>query len=106
VQERALTLFIQVGEEERGAGDIPYDRVKRPAARLLATLAATHAIGDEEQQRARAPSESQAALDWDAGLLDLDDSPQSGDEVLVFVVLPDFTDIGGAGGVDARVLED
>ena len=106
VQERVLTLSIQVGEEERRAGDVPYDRVKRSAARHLATLAATHAVGDEEQQRARTPGESQPALDWDAGLLDLDDSPQSRDEVLVLIPLPDFANIGRAGGVDARVLED
>jgi hypothetical protein len=106
VQECALTLLVQVGEEERGAGDVPYDRVKRSAARLLATLAATHAVGHEEQQRARATSEPQPALDRDAGLLDIDDPPQSRDEVLVLIRLSDFANIGCASGVDARALED
>ena len=79
---------------------------KASDARHLATLAPTHAVGDEEQERARAPSESQPALDWDAGLLDLDDSPQSRDEVLVLIRLPDFANIGCASRVDARALED
>ena len=97
--------MLQVGEEERGAGDVPYDRVKRSAARLLTTLAATHAVGHEQEQRARAPAESQPALDWDAGLLDLDDSPQPRDEVLVFIRLSDFANIGCTSGVDARAVE-
>jgi hypothetical protein len=94
------------GRPERTTPTHPADRVKRSAARLLATLAATRAVGHEEQQRARATSESQPALDRDAGLLDLDDPPQSRDEVLVLIRLSDFANIGCASGVDARALED
>jgi len=86
--------------------DVSRDRVDRPPARLLATLAATHAVGDGEQQRARAPSEPQPALDRYAGLLDLDDSPRSRDKVLVLVLLPAFPNIRGTGDIDPRVLED
>jgi hypothetical protein len=76
-----------------------------PTARLLATLATTHAVSDEEQQGACIPGESRHVLDWDAGILDLNYTPESCDEILVLVVLPDLTSIGRAGGVDARILE-
>jgi len=95
-----------LGEEERRAGDVPQDRVERPAAGLLAAVAAPHAVGDEEEQPARTPGKSEPVLDRDAGLLDLDDPPQSRDEKLVLVLLSDSADIGGAGGVYAGILQD
>jgi hypothetical protein len=44
-------------------------------------------------------------LHRDAGLLDLDDSTEARDEVLVLVLLPDLADVSRARGVDARTFK-